>query len=170
VAPLPFGLTYVHVDSGSNMHSIAQRSDGSFVGWGWNYHREAEIPPPPPGTRFVQVSAGALSTIARYEFVCAQQAYCTAGTSTNGCTATLQSAGTPSASAAAGFTLSASNVDGQKSGLQRQRRRERQEACSLPSPGIAVNIVACARTPLPAAAWSGYSHPIARDHCTRAGP
>ncbi|NUP97414.1 MAG: calcium-binding protein [Planctomycetaceae bacterium] len=43
--------------------------------------------------------------------------YCTAGTSTNGCTATMGAVGTPSASAGAGFTLFASNVEGQKSGL-----------------------------------------------------
>ncbi|MFM7295969.1 MAG: FG-GAP repeat domain-containing protein, partial [Planctomycetota bacterium] len=43
--------------------------------------------------------------------------YCTAGTTTNGCVATLSASGTPSASATSGFTLSASNVEGQKQGL-----------------------------------------------------
>jgi hypothetical protein len=43
--------------------------------------------------------------------------YCTAGTSANGCQATLSSAGTPSASAASGFIVSASGVEGNKDGL-----------------------------------------------------
>jgi hypothetical protein len=43
--------------------------------------------------------------------------YCTAGTTTNGCNATMSAAGTPSASASSGFTLSVSNVEGQKFGL-----------------------------------------------------
>ncbi len=43
--------------------------------------------------------------------------YCTAGTTTNGCNATLSASGTPSASASSGFTLSVSNVEGQRQGL-----------------------------------------------------
>jgi hypothetical protein len=43
--------------------------------------------------------------------------YCTAGTSTNGCIATMSATGTPSASASSGFTLAVSNVEGQKFGL-----------------------------------------------------
>jgi Tol biopolymer transport system component len=45
------------------------------------------------------------------------KSYCTAGVSTNGCAATLSSTGTPSASTGSGFTITASNVEGQKSGL-----------------------------------------------------
>jgi len=44
-------------------------------------------------------------------------AYCTAGTTTNGCVPAISGAGTPSASAASGFTLSAANIEGQKQGL-----------------------------------------------------
>ena len=44
-------------------------------------------------------------------------AYCTAGTTTNGCVPAMSGAGTPSASAASGFTLSAANIEGQKQGL-----------------------------------------------------
>ncbi|MCC7015054.1 MAG: hypothetical protein IT454_20995 [Planctomycetes bacterium] len=47
----------------------------------------------------------------------AYTSYCTAGTSTNGCLATMSAVGTPSASAGAGFTLTASALEGQKSGL-----------------------------------------------------
>jgi len=43
--------------------------------------------------------------------------YCTAGTTTNGCLAAISGTGTPSASAANGFTLSVSSVEGQKQGL-----------------------------------------------------
>jgi hypothetical protein len=44
-------------------------------------------------------------------------AYCTAGTTTNGCTPSMSATGTPSIAAISGFTLTASNVEGQKTGL-----------------------------------------------------
>lgn len=43
--------------------------------------------------------------------------YCTAGTSTNGCMPSMSATGVPSAAASAGFTLTASGLEGQKSGL-----------------------------------------------------
>jgi hypothetical protein len=43
--------------------------------------------------------------------------YCTSGTTTNGCAAVMSAAGSPSISAASGFVLTASNVEGQKQGL-----------------------------------------------------
>ncbi len=43
--------------------------------------------------------------------------YCTAGTTSNGCSATIAGVGTASATAGSGFTLSVSNVEGQKQGL-----------------------------------------------------
>jgi len=43
--------------------------------------------------------------------------YCTAGTTSNGCAATMVGTGNPSVSAGSGFTLTAINVEGQKSGL-----------------------------------------------------
>jgi len=46
-----------------------------------------------------------------------QTSYCTAGTSTNGCTPTMGSIGTPSASATSGFTLTCDGVEGQKLGV-----------------------------------------------------
>ena len=45
------------------------------------------------------------------------ESYCTAGTSASGCQALIAANGTPSASAASGFTLDASGVEGQKDGL-----------------------------------------------------
>ena len=47
----------------------------------------------------------------------AWSSYCTAGTSASGCQATLAAAGTASATATSGFTLSASSVEGAKDGL-----------------------------------------------------
>ena len=43
--------------------------------------------------------------------------YCTAGTSASGCQATLSASGVASATAVSGFTLTASGVEGLKSGL-----------------------------------------------------
>lgn len=43
--------------------------------------------------------------------------YCTAGTSTNGCVASMSAVGTPSASAASSFVLNCTGVEGQKAGL-----------------------------------------------------
>jgi Tol biopolymer transport system component len=43
--------------------------------------------------------------------------YCTGGTTTSGCVAVMSSWGAPSATAGLGFVLSATNVEGQKSGL-----------------------------------------------------
>jgi hypothetical protein len=43
--------------------------------------------------------------------------YCTAGTTTNGCNATIVGLGTPSATATAGFTLQVSSVEGAKQGI-----------------------------------------------------
>ena len=52
--------------------------------------------------------------------------YCTAGTSSSGCQATLSSSGTASATAANGFSLIASNVEGDKDGLYFQGTNGRQ--------------------------------------------
>jgi len=43
--------------------------------------------------------------------------YCTAGTTSSGCAATLSATGRPSASAATSFVVTASGVEGQKTGL-----------------------------------------------------
>ena len=43
--------------------------------------------------------------------------YCTSGTSSNGCVASIAGNGSPSASAASGFTISVSSVEGQKQGI-----------------------------------------------------
>ncbi len=43
--------------------------------------------------------------------------YCTGGTTSNGCVASVGAAGVPSATASSGFVISASSVEGQKQGL-----------------------------------------------------
>ena len=43
--------------------------------------------------------------------------YCTAGSSASGCQATLSTSGTPSESATSGFTVTATNIEGNKDGL-----------------------------------------------------
>jgi endonuclease I len=43
--------------------------------------------------------------------------YCTAGTTTNGCAATMSATGAPSVSSSSGFSLLATNVEGQRTGL-----------------------------------------------------
>jgi hypothetical protein len=53
----------------------------------------------------------------RFELTLAPVTYCTAGSSASGCRATLSVGGTPSASAASGFSLMASSVEGAKDGL-----------------------------------------------------
>lgn len=47
----------------------------------------------------------------------AVMSYCTAGTTSSGCNATMSGAGIPSASAATSFTINVNNVEGGKSGL-----------------------------------------------------
>lgn len=44
-------------------------------------------------------------------------AYCTPGTGASGCQATLSASGTPSATAASGFIVTAGTVEGQKDGM-----------------------------------------------------
>jgi len=51
---------------------------------------------------------GACSTVA---------SYCTSGVTTNGCAASMGATGTPSVSASSGFVMSATGVEGQKTGL-----------------------------------------------------
>jgi len=53
-----------------------------------------------------------------YSGVCSSVvAYCTSGTTTNGCAAAMSGTGTPSLAASSGFVLSAGSVEGQKTGL-----------------------------------------------------
>ena len=49
--------------------------------------------------------------------VCSSLVYCTAGTTTSGCVPSIQDNGVPSSSAASGFTISVTAVEGQRIGL-----------------------------------------------------
>jgi hypothetical protein len=62
------------------------------------------------GTNIAQFSygAGACGVVS---------SYCTAGTSASGCQTTLSASGSPSATAPAGFLVTATSVEGQKDGL-----------------------------------------------------
>ena len=75
------------------------------------------VPELPAGSTYVDVDAGGSISVARYAAPCAPTSYCTAGTSASGCQALLSATGTASASAASGFTLQASGVEGAKDGL-----------------------------------------------------
>jgi hypothetical protein len=117
VPALPAGMTYVAVDAG-NSHSVALRSDATIVCWGRNNFGQCNTPALPPGMNYVEVAAGGERTIARFEPICTPAVtYCTAGVSTNGCAATLSAIGSPSASGAGSFAVTASSVEGQKLGL-----------------------------------------------------
>jgi hypothetical protein len=61
--------------------------------------------------------AGNIYTTAWQDLVPPIATYCTAGTTTNGCLASISGSGTPSASAPSGFTISVASVEGQKQGL-----------------------------------------------------
>jgi hypothetical protein len=70
------------------------------------------------GTWIASTGQGALGGIASADGLCpAPQTYCTAGTTSSGCVATIAGAGTPRASAPSGFTITVSNVEPQKQGI-----------------------------------------------------
>ena len=64
-----------------------------------------------------ETSFPSFAPVLTVEWDLAPESYCTAGTSANGCQALLSGTGTPSATAASGFTLDATGVEGQKDGL-----------------------------------------------------
>ena len=113
VSNSPAGTGFTRVAAGGG-HSLALKSDGSIVSWGEDYH--GLITNSPSGTGFTQVAAGRHHALALREAP-APVTYCTPGTSGSGCTATISASGTASATAANGFSLTASTVEGQKSGL-----------------------------------------------------
>ena len=96
---------------------------------GWYYH-EFHVSDFIAPTATVQVrfrasdlGAGSIVEAAIDDFIirdvdCAPLAvYCTAGTSSNGCLASVSSSGAPSASSPSGFLINVASVEGQKSGL-----------------------------------------------------
>lgn len=71
------------------------------------------------GGNFLRAGGGESPRIAVWERACGcpPVVYCTAGTTSNGCNASISGTGIASASNASGFTLSVDNVDGQRTGL-----------------------------------------------------
>ncbi len=71
------------------------------------------------GGQFSRAGALAASRVAALdlECPCPPNSYCTSGVSANGCVPSMQWAGTPSASGATPFTISAAGVDGQRLGV-----------------------------------------------------
>jgi hypothetical protein len=115
VPALPPGVRYVEVAAGRH-HNLARRSDGRVVGWGSNSYGQATVPELGPGLAYLEIDGGGDWSMGRFERNAATL-YCTAGTSASGCRALLTVAGNASASAATGFVLSTSGVEGGKDGL-----------------------------------------------------
>jgi hypothetical protein len=113
VPPLPAGLSCVELAAGGD-RSAARLSDGSVVVWG----ASTSVPALAEGFGYLAIDLSEMGFIvALYSSPCAPTSYCTAGTSASGCEALLSATGTASASAATGFTLQASGVEGGKDGL-----------------------------------------------------
>jgi len=54
---------YTAIAAGYN-HTLACRSDGACVAFGWNNNGQCNVPPLPPGVRFVEVAAGTWHSLA----------------------------------------------------------------------------------------------------------
>ena len=107
--------------------------DGEFAGMAGNFQADPLFVDAPaghyellPGSPCIDAGNPALpiemdctiADVGAYPFVQSRwQAYCTSGTSASGCQALLSATGTPSASAASGFLLQASGVEGSKDGV-----------------------------------------------------
>jgi len=83
--------------------SFASSAGGTSITSG-NLRRTATIEESNTGIRLLRLNGGAVQ-------------YCAAGLTTSGCLASIRGAGVPSASASVGFTIEATNVEGQKQGL-----------------------------------------------------
>jgi len=116
-----FFLTRVVVTGSSDPQQVVGGHDwnGTFVqGWHYAKHR---VSVGSAGTLEVvfSLASGActINGLQLREVNPPPETYCTAGTSTFGCQASISSSGVPSASASSGFVLAASGVEGQRMGL-----------------------------------------------------
>ena len=48
---------FVQIAAGDR-HTMALRSDGTVVAWGWNGYTQCNVPPLPAGLTYVQIAAG----------------------------------------------------------------------------------------------------------------
>jgi hypothetical protein len=62
VPTLPPGLSYVRAEAGV-YHTVALRSDGRVVAWGYNGLGQCNVPPLPPGTTYVHIAAAQGHTV-----------------------------------------------------------------------------------------------------------
>jgi hypothetical protein len=129
---LPSSCTYgsVHPDSSCNASPVfapfclsvlvpIAPGQSSSMTWDQTDDNGAQVP---AGSYSFQVSYWdanftALHTCCVQLSIAQPTPYCTAGTTTNGCNASMSASGTPTAGAPSGFVLTCSNVEGQKSGL-----------------------------------------------------
>jgi len=131
VSDTPSGTGFVRVGAGG-FHSLAVQSDGTIVAWGGDSH--GQVSEAPTGPTFREVTGGLHHSLAltgpapAVPQLPSYVAYCTAGTTAAGCQAYLAAAGIPSASAASGFTVTASYLEGQRVGVFYQGTAGRQAA------------------------------------------
>ncbi len=109
------GAVYMQIDAGAT-HSLAIRGDGVAIGWRANGFGQSHAPSPPASSAYVSIAAGDGFSVARFE-TSAPLVYCTAGTTTNGCSASIAASANPSVSLAYACDITVSNVEGQKSGI-----------------------------------------------------
>jgi hypothetical protein len=99
-------------------HTLVLRSDGKVLGCGDGAFDQTTAPELPPWHSYVQVEAGGDRSAAISTLTCTVVAtYCTAKLNSQGCLPSIASSGTPSASNAVAFVISASNVLNQANGL-----------------------------------------------------
>jgi hypothetical protein len=117
VPTLSPGVSFVDIQSRGE-HTVARLSDGSSLAWGRNSEEQCNIPALAPGEKFAQLAAGWQHSIGLTEPLCpAPLSYCTAKLNSLGCMPTIGSSGTPSATAASGFAVNATNMINNKSCL-----------------------------------------------------
>jgi hypothetical protein len=87
------------------------------VAWGDNSCGQCNVPALPAGRAYLAISAGWNESVAVVGAVTSPTAYCTAGTTTYGCVASIFATGMPSASLASNFALDASDLEGNQQGL-----------------------------------------------------
>lgn len=96
-----------------SVDGVLAASVPALSGASWNFHAFTSLMFLQPGDDRMFVDDFSLTTHDG-SFVAT---YCSAGTTTHGCTAQMSASGTPSASAASGFVLQATAVEGAKSGM-----------------------------------------------------
>jgi hypothetical protein len=114
----PFGdFAYVSDPQQGRVHRVAP--NGTSIVWATGFvfggsGFDADLAFTPDGSAMLVASG---SDVVRIRGCGVIATYCTAGTTTHGCNATMSGTGTPSASQSSGFVISTQNVEGNKSSL-----------------------------------------------------